>query len=92
MSGNVWPWLVLVYVWTLMLMGRLDRLGKQMEAVFFRLAMEIARTEDRRDELRDEWNDIYKQAAKERRQFWWFWGIIGAVTLVAWALLSKGEP
>jgi hypothetical protein len=82
----------LVYVWTLMLISRLDRLGKQMEAVFYRLAMEIARTEDRRDELRDEWRDIQKQATKEGRQFWWFWGIIGAVTLVAWALLSKGGP
>jgi type VI protein secretion system component VasK len=65
-----------------MLMHRLDRLGKQLEAVNAMIRADVARTEEERDEILQEWRENKKQAAKDERQFWVFWFVvIGAVGL-----------
>lgn len=67
---------VVVGVLTAMIMARLDRLGKQMEAVSALIRSDLARTE-----IIGEWKGNKAQAAKDARQFWTFWGIVGAAAL-----------
>jgi hypothetical protein len=84
--------LIVVFGFALLIMRRLDRLGKQIEAVCQVVQLEVAQAlhnEDREDELRTEWRELRDGEAKARRQFWWFWGVIGAIA-IAWFLLSKG--
>ncbi|WP_354097150.1 hypothetical protein [Bradyrhizobium sp. S3.2.12] len=64
-----------------MIMVRLDRLGKQLEAVSATIRSDLARTEDERDEVLREWREDQQQASKDARQFWAFWGIVGAAAL-----------
>ena len=58
------------------LMLRLDRLGKQLEAVSAMIRADLARTEEGRSEILQEWKETTKQAAKEERQFWLFWFVV----------------
>jgi hypothetical protein len=59
-----------------MLMYRLDRLGKQLEAVNAMIRADFARTEEARHEILQEWRENKKQAAKDERQFWLFWFVV----------------
>jgi type VI protein secretion system component VasK len=59
-----------------MLMLRLDRLGKQLEAVSAMIRADLARTEEERSEVLQEWKETKKQAAKDERQFWLFWFVV----------------
>jgi hypothetical protein len=61
-----------------MLMFRLDRLGKQLEAVSAMVRADLARTEEQRSEVLQEWKETKKQTAKDERQFWLFWFVVVA--------------
>jgi gas vesicle protein len=58
------------------LMLRLDRLGKQLEAVNATIRADLARTEEERSEILQGWKEAKKQAAKDERQFWLFWFVV----------------
>jgi hypothetical protein len=87
--SNDWSVYIFVFVMAAILMARLDRLGKQLEAVHASIRMDVARTEDERDEIMSEWKQTTKDATKEARQFWIFWGVVGAAALV-WAAIKHG--
>lgn len=84
MTDN-WGIYAVVFMAVVVVMVRLDRLGKQLEAVHSSILVELAQTEDQKTELLNEWKHNKKQAAKEARQFWIFWGAVG-VGLAAWRL------
>jgi len=85
--GNDWAIYIFVFVMAAIVMVRLDRLGRQLEAVCASIRADVARTEDDREEILSEWKQATKDAAKEARQFWIVWGIIGAAVLV-WNILT----
>jgi hypothetical protein len=75
-----------IVIW---LVFRTDRLGRQIEACSHIIQLEIARhDEERQDELRAEWEEDRKEERKENRRVLITWGIIGAVGIVIWFLLS----
>jgi hypothetical protein len=59
-----------------MLMHRLDRLGKQLEAVSAMIRADVSHTEEEGNEILQEWKENKKQAAKDERQFWVFWFVV----------------
>lgn len=65
----------------ILIMARLERLGKQIEAVSAMIRSDVARTPEERDGIMREWKENQQQAAKEARQLWTFWGIVGAAVL-----------
>ena len=71
-----------------LLMWRLDRLGRQLEAVCADIKIELAPSEDRRDEFMAERKQERDDAAKERRQQWIGAGIIGSL-LLGWYIFSR---
>lgn len=72
-----------------LVMQRLDRLGRQVEAVRDTLQMEVARTPERRAELSTEWKENRELEAKDKRQFWWTWSIIGVVVILGWIVFAR---
>ena len=83
---------VLMFVGALLVvMYRLHRLGKQLEGVANLVQIEIAslKGEEAVDDVRVLQRGVREEERKDARQFWWAWGIIGAVA-VAWLILSKG--
>jgi hypothetical protein len=85
---NDWAVYIFVFVMAAIVMARLDRLGKQLEAVCVSIRVDVARTEEEREEILSGWKQGKKEAAKDARQFWIFWGIIGAAAL-AWNILAR---
>jgi hypothetical protein len=85
--GRDWALYVFVFVIAVIVLARLDRLGKQLEAVCALIRADVARTEDGREEIMDNWKQAKKDSAKETRQFWIFWGIVGAAILT-WNILA----
>jgi hypothetical protein len=85
--GNDWGVYIFVFIMAAIVMARLDRLGRQLEAVSADIRADVARTEDERMEILNEWKEAQKQAAKDNRQFWIFWGIVGAVAVI-WAMIT----
>jgi hypothetical protein len=83
--GSDWGLYIFIFVIGTILMSRLDRLGKQIEAVCVSIRADVARTEDDRNEILGDWNQAKKDASREKRQFWIVWAIIAAAAL-AWAL------
>lgn len=84
-------WIVVaVFVAAAMIMTRLDRMGRQIEAVYTLLRADLPRNAGERDEILAEWRDTRKQEAKDRRNSWLFWGAIAAALLVwhGWRSLS----
>ncbi len=71
-----------------LLMFRLDRLGKQLEAVCANIKSELAPSEDRRREILREWKETKDEAAKEARQQWIGAGIVGAL-LLGWYIITR---
>lgn len=80
--GNDWAVYIFVFVIAGIVLARLDRLGKQLEAVCVSIRADLARTEDERDEIIGEWKQSKSEAAKEARQFWIFWGVVGVAALI----------
>lgn len=81
-------WLgIALFFWAMILMYRLDRLGRQLEAVSETLKAEIVGITDggvAKRELVSKWRANYDDKQKASRRFWWtavFIGI-GAVWLV----------
>jgi hypothetical protein len=90
MSNTDWGYLLAFAAW-LWLLYRLDRLGKQLEAVCAVLQVEMAElvgNEDRASEILRERREDRAEAKKANRQFWIFWGIIGAVAGLGWLLFT----
>jgi len=71
-----------------LLMWRLDRLGKQLEAVCANIKSELVPSEDRRREILSEWKAEKDEAAKETRWQWIWGGIIGAL-LLGWYAFTR---
>ena len=78
MSDEHWAIFIIVCVMAIMIMARLDRLGKQVEAVYEMIRFDLARTQDERDNISREWQENRQQAAKETRQFWNVFGASSA--------------
>ena len=85
--SNDWTIYVLVGS-VVLLMLRLDRLGKQLEAVCANIKSELAPSEDRRREILSEWKQEKDEAAKDARRQWIIWGIIAAL-LVGWHIIKQ---
>jgi hypothetical protein len=85
MSSQDWiPIVVLVGF----VMWRLDRLGKQIEAVRDHLLIELGNEETRTEVLQDrEWEK--KERRKANLQFWTFWGIVGLAAFIWYAVLRQ---
>ena len=84
--GNNWEVYVLVLVVAGFLSARLDRLGNQLEAVCVSIRADVARTEENRDEILNEWKDTKAAAAKEKRNSWIFWAVVGAAVAIWWII------
>src|SRR5262245_30515549 len=66
---------VVVFLVAALLMWRLDRLSKQLEAVRDLLLVELGNEETKNETLQAiEWEK--KERRKEQRQFWIFWGVV----------------
>ena len=65
-----------------MIACRLDRLGKQLEAVCANIKAELAPTDERGDEIIREWKGSKNQQNKDQRQFFIFWAVVIADSLV----------
>jgi hypothetical protein len=82
-------WIVItIFIVTTMIMSRLDRLGRQLEAVCVMIRADLPVND--RDEIRSEWRESKKQAEKDARHFWILWGAVAAAMLVwhGWRSLS----
>jgi hypothetical protein len=73
----------------LFLVFRLERLGKQLEAVSVQIREELVPDRERAEEIIREWKEDQKQARKETRQTFIVWGVIAAAFL-AWKFLAQG--
>jgi transposase len=62
--GQDWGFYIFVFIMAAIVMARLDRLGKQLEAVKADIRAAVARSEDERMEILREWKESQKQAAK----------------------------
>jgi TRAP-type C4-dicarboxylate transport system permease small subunit len=83
--SNDWTLYVLLFVFAAIILQRLERLGKQIEAVHDSILLEITDEQGRAELLRErQWTK--KQAAKEARQFWIFWSVVAAAALVWFAV------
>jgi len=87
MSDDHWIIFTIVFATAAMTLVRLDRLGKQLEAVSADIRSKLVRTEDERDEILREWKENQRQAAKDARQFWIFWSVAAAAAL-GWYVFS----
>jgi hypothetical protein len=70
---------------------RLDRIGKQIEAVCANIKVEVAElvgNEERASETLREWKEGKTQAAKDTRNMLIFWGIIIALYF-AWQVIAN---
>jgi hypothetical protein len=86
--GNDWPIYIFVFAIAAVLLARMDRLGKQLEAVSAMIRADLARTEDDRSEIMSNWKQSQKDQAKEARQFWILWGVVGVAALI-WSAITK---
>jgi hypothetical protein len=77
------------FLMTAIVMIRLSRLGKQIEAVDVSIRADIARTDPERDAIINEWKREKDAAAKAARQFLMFWGIVLAAAAIAWAFFKQ---
>ena len=83
--SNDWTIYVIIGA-AFMVLARLDRLAKQLEAVNADIKAELAPNELRAREILSEWREARQEAAKEARRFWIFWGIV-AVLVVGWTIM-----
>ena len=69
-----------------LLWWRMDKLGRQLEAVHNSLLIELAPTREQREEFLNERRWLKEQEKKEQKQFWITWGVIGIVVILGWVL------
>jgi hypothetical protein len=79
-----WAPYLAIYIAVAVVLGRLDRLGRQLEAVSSVIRSDLATTAERKAELLSNWRDGQQEATKEARQSWVFWGVMGGVALLVW--------
>jgi type VI protein secretion system component VasF len=79
--SNDWAVYIFVFVMAAFVMARLDRLGNQLEAVSVAIRADVARR------ILSEWKEAQKEAAKDKRRFWIFWGVVGAAAVI-WAVIT----
>ena len=88
---NEGPWFIFIaVVMYAILMTRLDRLGKQIEATSALFRYDNAPTEERRDDILKLWKQMQQQANTDARRFWIFLACAGAAALILYALMHKG--
>ena len=88
MSGQEWTAYVVIFAVAALVMWRLDRLGKQVEAVRDHLLLELGNEETKSETSRArEWEK--NERTKERRQFWIFWCIVALAALVWYAISQR---
>jgi hypothetical protein len=80
MTDEDWT-IITIMVAGALIMVRLDRLGKQLEAVSTLIRSDVARTPEEREDVMRERRENKQQEAKAARQFWVFWSIVGAAVL-----------
>lgn len=85
--SNDWPFYVLIGC-MFFFMFRLERLGKQIEAVCANIKAELSPSEAGRRQILDEWKETRADAAKETRQQLIGEAIIGAL-LFGWFVLTR---
>jgi hypothetical protein len=85
--GSDWSIYGFVFVMAAILMVRLDRLGKQLEAIGVSIRADFARTEEERSEIINDWKEGKKQATRDAWLFWIFWSVVGAVGLI-WTVVA----
>jgi hypothetical protein len=86
-TSKEWTYFIIAGFAAFWLMWRLDRLGKQLEAVCAVLQVEMAEllgNEDRVNEILKERRQEHAERKKANRQFWITWGVIGAGALAWW--------
>jgi hypothetical protein len=89
MSKAEWVYLLVAFAFW----WRLDRLGKQLEAVSHLVRQEMAEllgNEDRVQEMLEEWRQDEAEQKKANRQTLIAYGVVGAVAL-AWWWYSIGQ-
>jgi hypothetical protein len=85
------PWFIfMAVVMYAILMTRLDRLGKQIEATSALIGYYIAPTEERRDDILKQWKQMQQQANTDARRFWIFSACAGVAALILYAVMHKG--
>jgi hypothetical protein len=89
--GTDWGIYFFVFVVAVILFGRIERLGKQVDAVGVLIRAEVARTDAERKQIIADWRLAREEAAKEKRQFWIFWIAVLILGVAIW-LLFKHLP
>jgi len=86
MSGQDWAPYVAIFLGVALVIWRLDRLGKKIEAVRDNLLLELGNAETQSEVLRErEWEK--KERMKEACQFWIFWAIVSLAGIL-WYFVS----
>jgi hypothetical protein len=86
-----WAVVVCLIGFAFLVMRRLNRIGRQIEAVGRVVQPEVTEAvgnEERKYELLREWDEQKQRAAQDRRQGWWGFAIVSAL-LVAATMFSK---
>ena len=86
--GSDWGYYGLI-IGIFVILLRLERLGKQIEAVSTRIRIDVARTKEERDEIMTKWKETLDTKRKDRRQFWIFWGIMLALAVGVWFVTHR---
>ena len=81
--------LVVIASGVVLVLARLDRLGKQLEAVMTNILHELERDPERKKEIHREWTESKNQQAKDARVFWLSWAVLGGASALGWALFSR---
>jgi hypothetical protein len=63
---------------------RLDRLGKQLEAVCTNIKVELTPDDDRKRELIKEWKENTGRQSKDARQSFIFWALVIGGAMAWW--------
>ena len=82
--------LIAIAGWVILVMARLDRLGKQLEAVSASIKHDLEPDADRKKEIMREWKESEKQQAKDARVFWISRAVIWGAAALGWAFFSRG--
>jgi hypothetical protein len=65
-----------------LIMVRLDRPAKRLDAIYAQIMRELVQDPLRKEEILNEWIASQTEAAKDTRRFWMFWTFIGVVILL----------
>lgn len=88
MSTQDWTPYVLIFLVAALILWRLDRLGKQLEAVRDLLLLELGNEETKSEILQQRaWDK--EERKKSARQFWIFWGVVCAAAVIWHAIIHR---